>query len=105
LVGIVNAKQKAVASARKCTVAIISRTFDLKTGEARKPIVGSGVIVGDGLILTCVHVLRVQPHEVRWERYEVLPDDSFDPMKDFHPTVVAEVAWTDDDRALVTGEE
>jgi hypothetical protein len=59
--------EKAVANAKKSTVALISRTFDLKTGEARKPVVGSGVVIADGLVVTCAHVLRYEPSEVTWK--------------------------------------
>ncbi len=88
--------EKAVANAKKSTVAVISRTFDLKTGEPRKPVAGSGVVIADGLVMTCAHVLRYEPTEVTWKGYEVMSDADFDPKREPQPTYAAQFVSADE---------
>ena len=88
--------EKPVANAKKSTVAIISRTFDLKTGEPRKPVAGSGVVIADGLVMTCAHVLRYDPAEVTWKGYEVMSDADFDPKREPQPTLPAQFVSADE---------
>ena len=88
--------ERAVANAKKSTVAVISRTFDLKTGEPRKPVVGSGVVIADGLVMTCAHVLRYEPTEVSWKGYEVMSDADFDPKREPQPTSAARFVSADE---------
>jgi S1-C subfamily serine protease len=88
--------EKAVANAKRSTVAVISRTFDLKTGDHRKPVVGSGVVMGEGLVVTCAHVLRYEPAEVSWKGYEVMSDADFDPKREPQPTWPAHFVSADE---------
>jgi S1-C subfamily serine protease len=89
--------EKAVANAKKGTVAIISRLFDIKTGEPGKPVAGSGVVIAEGLVLTCAHVLRYEPAEFMHKGYEVMADADFDPKREPQPTWAAQFVAADED--------
>ncbi len=78
-----------VAEAIKSTVAIGTEVAE-PDGSVRRQIVGSGVVVAAGVVLTCRHVLLVQ-EAPEHTSYAVIPDVIYDPVTNQSPSRSAKV--------------